>query len=45
MAVWARTSRPGAFRVLYGENTDNLASAKAQTRIDADNTGWWSSPA
>lgn len=42
VAVWARTARPGEFRVRYGTNpTDlNQRSEAVRTQLDDDNTGW-----
>jgi phosphodiesterase/alkaline phosphatase D-like protein len=40
--VWARTSRPGTFRVRYGTAPLTLDgwSERATTTIEHDNTGW-----
>ena len=41
IGVWARTSRPSAFHVFYGDAPDRLTStATAQTDLANDNTGW-----
>ncbi len=42
VGVWARTARPGEFRVFYGTSPGNLSSesAPAGTSLDHDNTGW-----
>jgi phosphodiesterase/alkaline phosphatase D-like protein len=42
IGVWARTSRPGTFRVRYGVDPKTLdaLSAPGTTAIDHDNTGW-----
>ncbi len=42
IGVWARTSRPGTFRVIYGTDSKKLdqMSAQATTRLEDDNTGW-----
>ena len=42
IGIWARTSRPSAFRVRYGLAADSLdkVSAPAPTSLDRDNTGW-----
>jgi len=41
MSVWARTERPGRFRVRYGTSANALAqtSAWATTALERDNTG------
>ncbi len=42
IGIWARTNRPGAFRVRYGTSADSLqrASAPVATGLARDNTGW-----
>jgi phosphodiesterase/alkaline phosphatase D-like protein len=42
VGVWARTSRPGTFRVRYGRNPERLDawSQPTTTTRDHDNTGW-----
>jgi phosphodiesterase/alkaline phosphatase D-like protein len=42
IGVWARTKRPGEFRVRYGTRPGNLdqLSDVARTTLDRDNTGW-----
>lgn len=42
IGIWARTGRPGAFRVRYGTTAGSLdrLSAPAETILDRDNTGW-----
>ncbi len=42
IGIWARTGRPGAFRVRYGRTAASLdrLSAPAATSLDRDNTGW-----
>jgi len=42
MAVWARTSQPGAFRVRYGRSADALdaVTPSATTSLGHDNTGF-----
>ncbi len=42
IGVWARTARPGEFRVRYGTSPDALSqiSLPAITAIERDNTGW-----
>jgi alkaline phosphatase D len=42
VGVWARTSRPAAFVVRYGESADKLdkRSKPAETKLENDNTGW-----
>ncbi|MDA2927165.1 alkaline phosphatase D family protein [Acidobacteria bacterium AH-259-G07] len=42
IGVWARTDRPGEFRVRYGTSPDALrqTSLAAITAIERDNTGW-----
>ena len=42
MGVWARTNRPGGFRVRYGRSADELelVSDTIATRPGVDNTGW-----
>ena len=42
VGVWARTSRPGVFRVRYGREPGRLdaLSPPASTRLEADNTAW-----
>lgn len=42
VAIWARTSRPGQFRILYGPAPGNLdqSSPPVTTSLDRDNTGW-----
>ena len=42
ISIWARTSRPGEFRVRYGLAPDKLdrVSVSANTSIDHDQTGW-----
>jgi len=42
ISIWARTSKPGQFHVLYGRMPDQLdqVSESATTTADRDNTGW-----
>ncbi len=42
VGVWARTARPGTFKVRYGVDPEKLDSISdpAETRLDRDNTGW-----
>ncbi len=42
IGIWARTSRPGEFRVSYGLAPDRLSnlSEPAPTALERDNTGW-----
>lgn len=42
VAIWARTSRPGTFRVRYGlaPLTLNMWSDPVTTSLEHDNTGW-----
>ncbi len=42
IGVWARTKRPGEFRVRYGTTPTNLdeSSAAVRTTLGRDNTGW-----
>jgi len=42
MGVWARTSRPGVFRVRYGADPQELGelSPPCETGPEDDNTGW-----
>ena len=42
IGVWARTRRPGSFRVRYGLSPESLdqVSAPATTSLSSDNTGW-----
>ena len=42
VGVWARTSRPGSFRVRYGTSADNLrqSAGPVETSFDHDCTGW-----
>src|SRR5687768_17076211 len=42
MKVWARTTRPGAFRVRYGTVANSLAqlSGPVVTKLEHDSTGW-----
>ncbi len=42
ISIWARTSRPGEFRVRYGLAPDKLdrVSVSANTSINHDQTGW-----
>jgi len=42
VAVWARTSNPGSFHVVYGTDPGKLdrESRKVQTHAEDDNTGW-----
>lgn len=42
IGVWARTRKPGSFRVHYGLSPDSLdrVSEPASTRLVNDNTGW-----
>jgi phosphodiesterase/alkaline phosphatase D-like protein len=42
VGVWARTDRPGGFRVYYGLQPDRLdqVSPPAATALERDNTGW-----
>ncbi|MEX2262629.1 MAG: alkaline phosphatase D family protein [Bryobacteraceae bacterium] len=42
ISIWARTARPGEFRVLYGlaEAKLDRASEPVRTTLDRDNTGW-----
>ena len=42
VGVWARTSRPGPFRVVYGESSSpkGQTTAPADTQLARDNTGW-----
>lgn len=42
IGVWARTNRPGSFRVVYGTYPArlDLRSDRIATRSDTDNTGW-----
>ena len=42
MGVWARTARPGKFRVRYGVDPQRLdkLSEPVVTRLENDNTGW-----
>ncbi|MEQ8788407.1 MAG: metallophosphoesterase family protein [Pirellulaceae bacterium] len=42
VGVWARTSRPAALLVRYGESADKLdkQSKPAPTKLESDNTGW-----
>ncbi len=42
ISIWARTSKPGQFQILYGGMPDRLdrASEFATTTADHDNTGW-----
>lgn len=42
IGVWARTSKPGTFRVRYGKSPDrlDLVSRPGATRLANDNTGW-----
>ena len=42
MGVWARTDRPGAFRVRFGATAGELdrTSSPVSTTVDHDNTGW-----
>ena len=42
IAIWARTSVPGQFRVQYGASMDRMdqSSTPVTTTYDSDNTGW-----
>lgn len=42
VGVWARTSRPAAFRVFYGTAPDQLdqVAGPVETQLGDDNTGW-----
>jgi phosphodiesterase/alkaline phosphatase D-like protein len=42
VSIWARTSSPGEFRVLYGTTPSRLdqTSAPVVTKEESDNTGW-----
>lgn len=42
IGVWARTGRPGMFRVRYGLSPESLdiLSGNVHTALDRDNTGW-----
>ncbi len=42
MGVWARTSKPGKFRVIYDQRPDDLklSSPSVETTLARDNTGW-----
>jgi len=42
IGIWARTSRPGRFRVRYGRQPGHLVrlSKAVTTRLEHDNTGW-----
>ncbi len=42
VGVWARTERPGAFRVFHGLHPDRLdrVSTPVPTTLERDNTGW-----
>ena len=42
IGIWARTSQPGTFRVLYGLVPDKLdqTSQPASTRLEHDNSNW-----
>ena len=42
VGVWARTSRPGQFRVVYGESShpEDQTTAPVTTQLAHDNTGW-----
>ncbi len=42
IGIWARTGRPGSFRVRYGRSAEVLSSTSevVPTTLDRDNTGW-----
>jgi phosphodiesterase/alkaline phosphatase D-like protein len=42
IAIWARTSRPGEFRVRYGMTAERLdqVTTPVSTALDRDNTAW-----
>jgi phosphodiesterase/alkaline phosphatase D-like protein len=42
IAIWARTSAPGAYRIRYGSSPERLdrLSEPVATTADRDNTGW-----
>lgn len=42
MAVWARTSRPGAFTVHFNKDGDRRSrlSTRVECKLENDNTGW-----
>ena len=42
VGVWARTSRPGPFRVVYGESSSpkGQTTTPVETQLAHDNTGW-----
>jgi phosphodiesterase/alkaline phosphatase D-like protein len=42
VSIWARTSSPGQFRILYGRLQDRLdqTAGPVTTSYDRDNTGW-----
>ena len=42
VGVWVRTSRPGPFRVVYGESSSpkGQTTAPVDTQLARDNTGW-----